>query len=544
MSAALPRILKDRALLRLGVALAALAAAACAPVAEPPNIPVRQQGEFLVQVVDQLYDAGRGASVGLHKDGTPAVSYLLYRPVLKRGDIPPPVLPGEPQPPAVILATLAEGIWNRTSVTPQINNPAQGDAPELANDEGQALPGTQTAMVVDGQDKHHLAWSTPKGGLFYASDAAGSFGEPDRITQGPAFGVSIAVASTGIPWVSFYSGGSMRVAQRAAPGKWTTEEIQANAGPASDPATVSAIRVTSGGDPVVAYGDDGRTVVARRSGGAWSSARVPGDGGYGVSLALEEDGNPQVAFYDAAGNARLARSSGGGSWESADLGATAAGPNGKSDSRWATGVGVDDEGTTFVTWADTKANQIVLGDNRGDQVTTRPVSGSTNGTNPSLAVSADGESLALAWFDSANANLEVAQTATGGLVLAHPLTPAATPTAAQPTAQPTCEPSGTTLQISAPVGASASGFDTNCLAAPAEEAFTIEFNNQDTAVSHNVSVFTDSSAATRVGGAADAADIIIGPATVTYSVDPLDAGTYFFRCDVHPTTMTGALVIK
>jgi hypothetical protein len=544
MSAALPATLKHRSLLPLGIALAALMAAACAPVAEPPNIPVRQQGQFLVQVVDQLYDAGRGASVALHEDGTPAVSYLLYRPVLKRGDIPPPVLPGEPQPPAVIFATLAEGVWSRTSVTPQINNPAQGDAPELANENGQAIPRTQTGIAVDGQGRHHVVWSTPKGGLFYSSDAAGSFGEADTITEAPAFGSAIALGSNGSPWVSFYSGGSMRVAQRTAPGEWTTEEIQRNAGPASDPATVTTIRVTSGGEPVVAYGDQGRTVVARRSAGAWNTEQVPGDGGYGVSLALDESGNPHVAFYDVAGNARLARSSGGGPWEVADLGATAPGPNQLSDPRWSTGIGVDGEGTTFVTWADTKANQIVLADNMGGRVTTRPLSGSTNGTNPRLAVSADGSSLALVWFDGANANLEVAQTAPGELILAHPLTPAATPTGAAPTAEPTCEPEGTTLQIAAPVGSSASGFDKTCLAAPAQEAFSIDFDNQDAGVSHNVSVYTDSTATTRLGGASDPGDFIIGPATVTYEVEPLEAGTYFFRCDIHPTTMTGAFVVK
>ena len=179
--------------------------------------------------------------------------------------------------------------------------------------------------------------------LEYASDAAGSFGKAERITGSPAFGVSIAVGSSGTPWVPFYSGGSLRVAQRTG-GNWTAENVQSNAGPASDPATVTAIRVTSGSDPVVAYGDQGRTVVARRSGGTWTTEQVAGGGGYGISLALDGRANPHVAFYDVAGNARLARSSGGGPWETAELGATAPGPDGKSDARWSTGVGVDGEG--------------------------------------------------------------------------------------------------------------------------------------------------------------------------------------------------------
>jgi plastocyanin len=543
MSAALPGILKRRTR-RLGIALCltAFAAAACAPAEEQPDIPVNAQGDLLIQVVDQLYDAGRGASVALNKDGSPAVSYLLYKPVLKAGDIPPAVVPGQPQPPAVILATLAEGVWNRASVTPQINNPAQGDAPELANDEGQAIPGTTTGIAVDAQDKHHLVWSTSKGGLFYADDTAGNFGEAEEITKSPAYGASIALSQSGSPWISFYAGGTVRVAQRTAPGNWTTEDVQRNAGPAAAPATVTAIRVTPSGDPVVAYGDQGRTLVARRSGGTWTTEQVPGDGGYGVSLALDKNGNPSVAFYDTAGNVHVARSSGGGPWDVADLGATGPPKEPPSDIRWATGVAIDDQGTTFVTWADTKVNQIMLAANQGDTPTSQAVAGSANGTNPSLAVSADGKSLALAWFDGSNANLEVAQgPPPSELILAHPLTPAPTPTGGgQPTAPPAeCEPDGTTLQIAAQNIA----FDKNCLAAPAGEPFTIEFNNQEP-IPHNVEISTDSSATTRLGGATGPGDIVTGPTTVTYEVDALEPGTYYFQCDVHAAAMNGTFVVK
>jgi plastocyanin len=543
MSAALPGT--HPRLLRLGVAFCAVAltAAACAPAEEPPNIPVKVEGPLLVQVVDQLYDAGRGVSVALQKDGTPAVSYLLYKPVLKKGDIPPPVLPGQPQPPAVIFATLSKGIWNRTSVTPQKTGPAQGDAPELANDQGQAIPGTVTGIAVDVQGKHHLVWSTPKGGVFYADDAAGSFGQAEKITASPAFGASIAVATNGSPWVSFYSGGGLRVAQRTAPDTWKTDEIQMNAGPASAPATGSAVRVTSSGEPIVAYGDHGKTVVARRSGGAWKTEVIPGNGGYGVSLALDKSANPYVVFYDVSGKIHAARST-GGTWEVEDLGTTAAGPKGQSDARWSTGVAVADKGDEFATWADTRANQIVLATNQEGTSATQPIAGSTNGANPSLAVSADGKSLAVAWFDSANANLEVAQAASGGLAIAHP-TPGV-PTGGATTQPPaaTCQPDGTTIKVTAPTGASASGFDEKCLAAPAGKPLTIDFANQDPNVPHNMEIFTDSSATSRLGGAKDASDIVTGPGTATYKVDALKAGTYFFHCDIHPTTMTGTFVVK
>jgi plastocyanin len=542
MSAALPGILKQRAFLRLGVCLAAaaLAAAACAPAEEPPNIPVKQEGRLLIQVVDQLYDAGRGASVGLHQDGTPAVSYLLYDPVLKRGDIPPPVLAGQPQPPAVIFATISKGVWNRVSVTPQKTSPAEGDAPELANDQGQALPGVRTSIAVDGQDKHHVAWSTPKGGVFYSTDAGGSFGEAEKIIGSPAYGVSIAVGTSGTPWISFYSGGSLRVAQRSGAKKWTIDDVQKNAGPAAAPATGTAIRVTSGGDPIVAYGDKGKTVVARRTGGAWNTEQVPGEGGYGVSLALDKSGNPHVAFYDASGNVREARPTGGGPWQVSDLGTTVPKTSAQSDERWSTGIGLNDQGAAFAAWADTKANQIILAEEKGGSFDPQPVTGSTNGANPSLAVSADGKFQALAWFDSANANLEVAQTPAGGLSLAHALPTNAPPSGAVTTPPAaTCEPGGTTIKMTAQDTA----FDTNCLAAPAGKAFTIDFTIQDASL-HNLEIFTDSSATTRLGGAKDATDIVAGPASVTYKVDALKAGTYYFHCDVHPQQMTGTFVVK
>jgi plastocyanin len=529
----------------MGIALgaAALVAVACAPATEPASVPVKAEGKLLAQVVDQLYDAGRGASVALQKDGTPAISYLLYKPVLKKGDIPPPVLPGQPQPPAVIFAAFAKGAWTRTSVTPQKTSPAQGDAPQLANDQGQAIPGTRTGIAVDAQDKHHIVWSTPKGGVFYADDTAGGFGKSEKVAGGPGYGASIAVAADGKAWVGFYSGGTFRVAQRIAPDKWKADQIQGNAGPATAPATISAIRVTSGGEPVVAFGDHGRTVVARRSGNTWKTEQVPGPGGYGVSLALDKDGNPSVAYYEVSGKVHAARST-GGTWQVADLGASAGGPKGQSDQRWSTGVAVDDNGNRFATWADTRANQVVLATTRGDSSSTQPVTGSSNGTNPTLAASPDGKTVALAWFDSANANLVVAQPLSGSFAIAQPTPAVPTGGAAASPSAATCQPSGTPVKVTAPVGASASGFDTTCLAAPAGKAFALDFTNQDANVPHNVEIFTDSSAATRLGGAKDAGDTVTGPGTATYKVDALKAGTYFFHCDIHPTTMTGTFVVK
>lgn len=104
------------------------------------------------------------------------------------------------------------------------------------------------------------------------------------------------------------------------------------------------------------------------------------------------------------------------------------------------------------------------------------------------------------------------------------------------TSSTSCKPSGTTLELSAQNAT----FDTDCLAAPAGKPFTIVFDNTDPGVPHNVAIYTDSSASTVLFKG----DVVSGPLKVTYHVDALDPGTYYFRCDVHPTTMTGTFVVK
>jgi plastocyanin len=79
-------------------------------------------------------------------------------------------------------------------------------------------------------------------------------------------------------------------------------------------------------------------------------------------------------------------------------------------------------------------------------------------------------------------------------------------------------------------------FSTDRLEAPAGEPFQIVFENQEGAP-HNVAIYTDESASQSIF----VEDPVSGPTTVTYDVPAVDAGEYFFRCDVHPD-MNGTLV--
>ena len=83
-------------------------------------------------------------------------------------------------------------------------------------------------------------------------------------------------------------------------------------------------------------------------------------------------------------------------------------------------------------------------------------------------------------------------------------------------------------------------FDTSTLSAPAGTPFTVVFDNMDAGIPHNFSIYTDDTATT----ALFTGEFLTGPDTTTYKIPALDAGTYFFRCDVHPTTMFGTLTVE
>jgi plastocyanin len=80
-------------------------------------------------------------------------------------------------------------------------------------------------------------------------------------------------------------------------------------------------------------------------------------------------------------------------------------------------------------------------------------------------------------------------------------------------------------------------FEPTSLDVPADEAFTLRFNNRDANTQHNVEIFESKDFA---GQGLFVGDLVTGVRTVNYAVDALQAGTYYFRCIVH-ANMTGEM---
>jgi plastocyanin len=177
-----------------------------------------------------------------------------------------------------------------------------------------------------------------------------------------------------------------------------------------------------------------------------------------------------------------------------------------------------------------------------------------------VAVAPDGSAAFVAWYDPAHGDLLLgAYEEVEGLALARPTglaSPGASPTSPpptspspQPTGSPTggpapgeCPPDG--VRITASPGAVTNGFDQTELTVPAGEPFTVCFDNQDTGIPHNWALYTDESASEKLAEAGSFPNDPPAPVMLIAEVAPLDPGSYFFRCDYHPTTMTGTLTAK
>ena len=84
-------------------------------------------------------------------------------------------------------------------------------------------------------------------------------------------------------------------------------------------------------------------------------------------------------------------------------------------------------------------------------------------------------------------------------------------------------------------------FDLSSIAASTGVEVTITLDNRDAGVLHNVAIYTNPSASSSIF----VGELTTGPATLANAfTSPATPGNYFFRCDVHPDTMTGAFVVQ
>ena len=98
----------------------------------------------------------------------------------------------------------------------------------------------------------------------------------------------------------------------------------------------------------------------------------------------------------------------------------------------------------------------------------------------------------------------------------------------------TCSPSGTTITLTA----SGTKFNTDCLAAPAGQAFKINYENKDQ-ITHNIQILESHSASEALFDAG-----LIPAGTKTLDVPALKAGTFAFHCKIHPAAMSGTFIVK
>lgn len=84
-------------------------------------------------------------------------------------------------------------------------------------------------------------------------------------------------------------------------------------------------------------------------------------------------------------------------------------------------------------------------------------------------------------------------------------------------------------------------FSTDLVTVDAGAPVEIEFRNND-ASPHNIAIYETAAAEVEIF----VGDTFTGPREVElYEFDaPSEPGTYFFRCDVHPTEMIGDLVVR
>ena len=536
----------------------ALVAAACGAQTGATSVDLGGGTEFVPAIADAVDDVGMMPSLAL-ADGAPVVLYFGFPAELAPGEIPVTRSVYAPTVPSILLASERDGIFTRGAVVvpkapPNLVTIPFGPAVDASV--GSITPDSVngTTIAVDDQGGIHAAWVSDTG-LWYGTGGGSTQFSIERVVKpaaklkqaGPLGPPAIAVDADGTPWIAFGddTGGQQAIRVATSSGdRWQISDVAAfgACGGCPEPRRVG-IGVADEG-PVIAYSDPARDtpVAATLQGRTWQTQDIEnGGGGAGLSLTVDGDGAPHVAYYTADGAVHEAtlRS---GAWSS-----TTVGEAGSADDAalQTTGVAVDGEGTSYVAYYDGATDSVVLASDQDGSFSAIDTPGTRGAGMP--AVAAEGSDVFVAWFDHVNQNLDlgILGKAAGELALANP-SPTPSTSAAAPAASPTqaggeapCKSTGNEADLAAPSGAATAGFSTQCLSIDAGKAAKVTLDNQDPGVPHNWALFEDSAFTKQIA----ATELTPGPATEETEVPALKQGTFFYHCDAHPATMTGQLYV-
>jgi plastocyanin len=513
-----------------------LAAAACS---EPPSpeIEFGSGQRFVPFVADPLNNAGVDPSVIVNADGLPVIAYFGFEEQTEEGELPAVRPVTAPTLPGVLMTTASpDGVWTRGAIAMQAQIPnvsiafAPGVDESVADLSAETVTGLQ--VVVDGETVHAV-WGSADG-LFYAKGSI----DPSSTTQyviqkvssTPPVGPSIAVVN-GSPWIAYSTSTSAQASIELATqsgGAWSSASIADAAGCE----TCRTAIVPNGGSAAVAYTDGGNGVFVATNDGenGWVSFSASRAGGQGLSAAARADG-VGLAYYDGT-KVVVAVGAATGPFQTTNVApVTDATPTAPGSG---TSLAVDESGTAWLGWMDSATGLGFASSGSGGAKFTAIDTGSdtAGGQMPSVNVSQDGQNAYLAWYDPENQDLLIgAYGDLQDLALAVP-SPIPSGTPAPPSGG---TGSGECTQVVDGVlhiTAQNIAFDTSCVQAPDGVPFDIEFDNEDAGTQHNIAIYPSADDLTN---ALFRGDLVTGQDTVTYSVDALDAGTYYFQCDVHPT---------
>ena len=537
---------------RLTAALVSLVllTAACGGAPPAPEVEGPEGRQFVPMVPDSIDNVGIAPSITVDDQGLPSIAYFGFPAKLAEGDIPISRPVGSPflqtedgtSAGAVLLTSLSpDQVWTRGAVAQPRESPAgvpvpfePAADPSLASLSPARAKGTDIAITGT---EIHAVWTTNTG-VWYGAGPSFEIGPVEETPEAGA--PSIVVDGAGAPMVAYTVAGTrpeVRVAERSGE-RWRITPVTtlSACGSGCPPATYLALL---GDEPLVVVADpqSGELIAAHRQGGTWATEVVASDVTGGASLAATGD-RAAISFYTASG---VSVATGGpGSWSIEEVApiATAGGASaGATQTPPGTGVAVDGKGTIWVAWEDDEGIHLASGaKGKIDEIETPDTGG---GVSPAVAVTEDGASVYLAWYDTEEGDLRL------GTYAELPDLKIGVPS---PAPKVVTAPGGATCgkdkEPVLSIVAQGTAFDPTCLVAPAGEPFTIDFDNKDPAATtgpHNIVIATDE--ASTSSNPIFRGDLVSGPDTVEYQVPAIDEeGSYFFHCEVHPS-MTGTLAV-